>query len=80
MPKLSPEDAELWKAATKEYNRLKMMQHRAWQTDLSIKFQLKKAALAALPGGCPLLTVDSCSTKSSCTGLHAYTSSFRMVA
>ncbi|CAL8468293.1 g7833 [Coccomyxa elongata] len=49
MPKLSPEDAQLWKDATKEYNRLKMMQHRAWQTDLSIKLQLKKAALAALP-------------------------------
>ncbi|EIE19310.1 hypothetical protein COCSUDRAFT_58603 [Coccomyxa subellipsoidea C-169] len=49
MPKLSPEDAQLWKDATKEYNRLKMMQHRAWQTDLSVKLKLKKAALAALP-------------------------------
>ncbi len=63
MPKLSPEDAQLWKDATKEYNRLKMMQHRAWQTDLSIKLQLKKAALAALPGDCPPVVVDSCSTK-----------------
>ena len=50
MPKLSPEDAQLWKDATKEYNKLKMMQHRAWQTDLSVKLKLKKAALAALPG------------------------------
>jgi hypothetical protein len=50
MPKLSQEDEKLWKEATKEYNRLKMREHRAWQTDLSIKFQLKKAALAALPG------------------------------
>ena len=52
MPKLSPEDEQLWKTATKEYNKLKMMQHRAWQTDLSVKLQLKNAALAALPGEC----------------------------
>lgn len=58
MPKLSKEDQQSWKEATKEYNRLKMMQHRAWQTDLSIKFKLKKAALAALPGG--HLTSQSC--------------------
>ena len=70
MPKLSSEDAKLWKDATKEYNRLKMMQHRAWQTDLSIKLQLKKAALAALPGSCPLLMVDSFRQPA---GLHAYT-------
>jgi len=58
MPKLSKEDQHMWKTATKEYNRLKMMQHRAWQTDLSIKFKLKMAALAALPGG--HLTFQSC--------------------
>jgi hypothetical protein len=50
MPPLSEEDSALWKAATREYNALKLQQHRAWQTDLSIKLQLKKAALAALPG------------------------------
>lgn len=60
MPKLTPEEDKLWKAATKEYNRLKMIEHRAWQTDLSIKFKLKQAALAALPGeqksAAPLIT------------------------
>ena len=50
MPPLSEEDSALWKAATREYNTLKLQQHRAWQAELSIKLQLKKAALAALPG------------------------------
>ena len=50
MPRLSAEEDALWKEATREYNALKLQQHRAWQTDLSIKLQLKKAALAALPG------------------------------
>ena len=52
MPPLSEEDAAEWKAATKEYNRLKLYETRLWQLDLSTKLQLKKAALAALPGGC----------------------------
>jgi hypothetical protein len=50
IPNLSEEDAALMKEATKAYSRLKMAEHRAWQKDLSIKFQLKRAALAALPG------------------------------
>ena len=44
--RLSAEEDALWKEATREYNALKMHQHRAWQTELSIKLQLKKAALA----------------------------------
>ena len=50
MPRLSAEEDALWKAATREYNALKMQEHRAWQSELSIKLQLKQAALAALPG------------------------------
>ena len=50
MPPLSEEEAAEWKAATKEYNKLKLYETRAWQLDLSTKLQLKKAALAALPG------------------------------
>lgn len=34
---------------SREYSRLKMRQHRAWQADLSGKLKLKQAALAALP-------------------------------
>ena len=33
----------------KEYSRLKMAAHRAWQADLSTKLNLKRAAIAALP-------------------------------
>ena len=50
MPRLSEEDAAEWKAATKQYNKLKLYETRLWQLDLSTKLQLKKAALAALPG------------------------------
>lgn len=34
---------------SKEYSRLKMRQHRAWQAGLSAKLKLKQAALEALP-------------------------------
>ena len=47
---MSDEDTAVWTAATKAYNRLKLAQHRVYMSDLSIKIQLKKAALAALPG------------------------------
>ena len=50
MPKLSEEDEATWKAATKHYNKAKLYEHRLWQTDISIKIQLREAALAALPG------------------------------
>ena len=50
MPKLSEEDETIWKEATKHYNKAKLYEHRMWQTDISIKIQLKEAALAALPG------------------------------
>lgn len=33
----------------KDYSRKKMAQHRAWQKDLSRKFELVQTALAALP-------------------------------
>jgi hypothetical protein len=33
----------------KEYSRLKMKQHREWQTDLTAKLKLKLAAIEALP-------------------------------
>ncbi|CAL5221822.1 g4079 [Coccomyxa viridis] len=49
MPKLSEEDETIWKEATKHYNKAKLYEHRMWQTDISIKIQLKEAALAALP-------------------------------
>ena len=48
---MSDEDTALWNEATKAYNKLKLAQHRVYMSDLSIKIQLKKAALAALPGG-----------------------------
>ena len=50
MPKLSEEDEATWKEATKHYNKAKLYEHRMWQTDISIKIQLREAALAALPG------------------------------
>lgn len=34
---------------SKEYSRMKMAEHRAWQTDLTNKIRLRDAALAALP-------------------------------
>ncbi len=40
----------MWKEATKHYNKARLYEHRMWQTDISIKIQLKEAALAALPG------------------------------
>eukprot|EP00775_Hariotina_reticulata_P012954 gene12954-13083_t len=36
-------------ARSKEYSRLKMHQHRAWQHDLTVKLRLKQAAIQALP-------------------------------
>jgi seryl-tRNA synthetase len=33
----------------KEYSRMKMKEHRAWQADLTTKLKLKQAAVAALP-------------------------------
>lgn len=48
---MSDEDTAIWNKATKAYNKLKLAQHRVYMSDLSIKIQLKKAALAALPGG-----------------------------
>ena len=53
MPKLSEEDEKMWKAATKQYNQLKLAEHRVWQTDLQVKIELKNAALAAMPGALP---------------------------
>ena len=50
MPKLSEEDDAMWKEATRHYNKAKLSEHRMWQTDISIKIQLREAALAALPG------------------------------
>ena len=50
MPKLSGEDEAMWKEATQHYNKAKLSEHRMWQTDISIKIQLREAALAALPG------------------------------
>ena len=47
---MSDEDTATWNEATKAYNKLKLAQHRVYMSDLSIKIQLKKAALAALPG------------------------------
>ncbi|CAK0780001.1 hypothetical protein CVIRNUC_004910 [Coccomyxa viridis] len=49
MPEMSAEDTAMWNEATKAYNKLKLAQHRVYMSDLSIKIQLKKAALAALP-------------------------------
>lgn len=42
---------ELMDAETraKNYSRMKMAQHRAWQTDLTNKIRLRDAAIAALP-------------------------------
>ena len=48
---MSAEDTAMWNEATKAYNKLKLAQHRVYMSDLSVKIQLKKAALAALPGG-----------------------------
>jgi hypothetical protein len=42
------QQAEL-EARSKEYSRLKMHEHRAWQHDLTVKLRLKKAAIQALP-------------------------------
>lgn len=36
---------------SKEYSRRKMAEHRAWQSDLTTKIQLRDAAIAALPHG-----------------------------
>ncbi|PSC71383.1 hypothetical protein C2E20_5334 [Micractinium conductrix] len=46
---LSPEDHADATRRAKEYSRLKMAAHRAWQADLSTKLNLKRAAIAALP-------------------------------
>ena len=54
MPKMSEEDAAMWKEATLHYNKLKLYEHRMWQMDISAKIQLREAALAALPGTSPL--------------------------
>lgn len=59
MPKLSEEDEKMWKAATKQYNQLKLAEHRVWQTDLQVKIELKNAALAALPGALSLLAMQT---------------------
>lgn len=48
---LSQEELREFEARAKEYSRLKMAQHRAWQEDLNNKIRLKRAALAALPAG-----------------------------
>ena len=48
-PPLSPEEKEENARRAKEYSRLKMVEHRAWQKDLQTKLNLKMAAIAALP-------------------------------
>ena len=60
---MSAEDTAMWNEATKAYNKLKLAQHRVYMSDLSIKIQLKKAALAALPGDHPLLIALHPSTR-----------------
>ncbi|KAL6776287.1 MRPL40 [Auxenochlorella protothecoides x Auxenochlorella symbiontica] len=45
----SLEELEDARQRSREYSRLKMRQHCAWQADLSGKLKLKQAALAALP-------------------------------
>ncbi|KAK9806641.1 hypothetical protein WJX73_003506 [Symbiochloris irregularis] len=47
--KLSPGELEANSKRAKEYSRLKMAQHRAWQKDLTTRIKLQKAAIAALP-------------------------------
>ena len=59
MPELNEQDAALWKEATKRYNKLKLMEHRVWQLDLSTKIKLKNAALAALPVSLLILNMAS---------------------
>lgn len=66
MPKLSEEDEAAWKEATKHYNKAKLYEHRMWQTDISIKIQLREAALAALPGTSS--TFDCLTSASQLTG------------
>lgn len=46
---LTPEEQREWEGRAKEYSRLKMAEHRAWQKALSIKLKLKQAAIRALP-------------------------------
>lgn len=46
---LSPEDGAELARRSKEFARLKMDEHRAWQTALNIKLRLKLAAIEALP-------------------------------
>ncbi|KAK9839255.1 hypothetical protein WJX81_004504 [Elliptochloris bilobata] len=48
-PPMTPEEKAENAARAKEYSRLKMVEHRAWQTDLQTKLDLKMAAIAALP-------------------------------
>jgi len=73
MPALSDEDNAMWKEATKHYNRLKLYEHRLHQTDLTIKIQLRDAALAALPGAFrPFLRRSfTCANQASMCGRHA---------
>jgi len=48
-PPLTPEEKAENARRAKEYSRLKMAEHRAWQQDLRTKLALKQAAIAALP-------------------------------
>mmetsp|Transcript_9814 Transcript_9814/g.24955 ORF Transcript_9814/g.24955 Transcript_9814/m.24955 type:complete len:180 (+) Transcript_9814:224-763(+) len=49
--KMTPEEKEEYKQRAKEYSRIKMAEERAWQKSLSVKLQLKLAAIEALPSG-----------------------------
>lgn len=48
---LTEEELKHFEARAKEYSRMKMAQHRAWQTDIDNKIRHKRAAIAALPEG-----------------------------
>jgi hypothetical protein len=48
---LTAEQLEEYEARAKEYSKMKMAQHRAWQKDITDKIRHKRAAVAALPEG-----------------------------
>ncbi|KAK3275881.1 hypothetical protein CYMTET_16010 [Cymbomonas tetramitiformis] len=46
---LDPDTAAQDKARAREYNKMKMAEHRAWQRDINTLIKLQKDAISALP-------------------------------